>query len=486
MPRFGSPSQQRAFFAALKSSGKFFVKAGAEAGPRAKALKVRLQSIPKSIAGRIAIHTAKKTVEGQNVFVDPTAKILSAQGENLTKVSSSVFGERGVLGQGRTKLREMIHKYAARGRPAPIRKTAAIVASRFAEEASKVAGTVGSEAIRTVHNAPITRTGATAIGVAKGVFRPINSRELVAGRGFSGPGRATSGLTRKGFSRAGGVTHYSGAEGRGLRPAPTSLARDLRHTLFGRTVLKVNKPFQKKLQGIRGFVGRATPGVRPESLGETRQKFLEARGHIGQYRTKLAESATPGVSAAHGAAASQEAYRNLEEGIGKFRDVRRQRRTKGYGNVDLTTVGLLTGAGGIIAGKEVKKYRDEVSRQKLAAIETGARTERFNRMKGYLKKQHPEWTEVELHMETQDAITTMANVDRRLQKTEELAGFDEYNRQQTEQRIRDIKKKDIQTKSPRESKLNSIKGRLKQIGTLFGTKQKPRRVSKGKGKRRRR
>lgn len=488
MPRFGSPGQRAAVMAAIRGSGKFF----RGAGMRARALRDVAKRSATSIPGRIASNVIKKTVEGQNAFVEHSSKILHNQADNLTKLSSSLFGEHGLAGKARSGLRQYIHNYAAKGKPAPIRKTTAVAASRFAEEASKVAAGASQDAIRAVHNAPLTRTGATTLGVIKGLFKPPGAGELVTPerigvRAFSGPGRLTSGTTRKGYSRAGGVTSYSGAEGRGLRPPPTSVVRDLRHTLFGRAVLKTNKPLQKKLTNLRSFIGRATPGFKPESVGETRQNFLQARGHLGQFRAKLSEATSSATPLAQRTTARAEATRNLEEGISKFREVRRQTRSKGYGSIDLSNIGLLGVAGGVLGAKKIKDYRDEVARQKLKDIETGARTLRFERMKGYLKSQHPEWTETELHMEAMDAVTTMANVDRRLQKTEELSGFDEYNRQLTKQRIRNMQKsspKDSVTKTPRESKLNSMKNRLKQIGTLFGTKGKPKRP-KGRGKRRR-
>ncbi len=478
-------AQKRAIAIALRGLGKLrrAPRAAVDLGRSAKTVgSVTLHETLPGAAAKII----GKGVADAPFMVGSTVKARQAMPENVKRFGTAIFGHKGALGEGVKKLQTVIHKFQRSKVRAPGIKMAAGVAGKMAGETSKVVGVMGRQALETVG-------------------------ETKYGRVLAGTHRVAQSLLESPLPKP----------GTGLVPQVGSAMRDVRHTITGRLGLKLRRKIAPRAQGLRQFIHSAIGGKRtPFSTAKVRVREGSpvVEGMSSDLRTRALQKVAPiterrrdaassirrgleglatlrqrgGIREAGGLAAAKSEVKTarsfITKGFEAHRDIRRVVRHKGLQDIPLIEPAIVGGVAGYYVGKKIKEVGAEMQRQKARREASASADVLFEGEKQRLKANNPWLTDTEIedraHEITRRHLLVSRESEMRLQERssrrilEREAVADRAARQRN---VRELGKRTAdrtQTRSPRESTLNSIKGKLGRLGELFGGGKKPKRSAR--------
>lgn len=488
--RIRSKAQRAVIAIALRKVGRSLRGSPRRIGSHVRNAPKVIMDAGKS-AKEVVSHTINETLPGVGAKVIATkiaesdlikgasSAARQAIPDSIKRFGASVLGHKGALGRGVGHIQSWIHKFQRSKIRAPGTKVAATVAGRMVGETSKVVGVMGREALEAV--------GETATG------RRLSASLHVAKKVLESPLPKT---------------------GSGLLPPIGSPMRDIRHTVTGRLILKLRRKFSPRVQGLREAVHSAFGGARtplrtrrvPVREGENVTSRIapgvteRRRGAAQMVRSGVADLADlrrPGaIRQTGGLSAAKRAVRaargKIERGFTEHRDIRRTVRTKGLENIPLAEIGVGGSVASYYLGKKIKAFGSEMKRQREARQTSVGADEVVARETRILKQNYPWLSDLEVETRAQSKAVDflLAGQRRQMERQQAISrGILQHEaqleRSASQRHVRSLRGRSpdmTQTKSPRESKLNSIKNKFGRLGQLFGGggKNRPRTTRKRK------
>jgi hypothetical protein len=461
--RFRGLAQKRAIAIALRGLGKL---RQAPRGVRefgAAAKTVGSKTLHETVPGAAAKIVAKGVADAP-FMAGQRSEAIKAIPENVKRFGTALFGHKGAIGRGVKSLQQVIHKFQRSKVRAPGTKMVVGAAGKMADETSKIVGNMGRQALETVGETPTGRILAGSHRVAQKLFE--------------------SPLPKPGA---------------GLVPPVGSAMRDVRHTsgLTGRLGLKIKrKVIDPQAQGLREFIHKAIGGKRtPFSsarLGAanrippiTERRRAAAASIRGGTNILNALKERGGIRAAGGLTAAKRevgrANKAITGGLEEHRAIRRTVRTRGLQDIPLVETAIAGGVGSYLIGKKIKQVGAEMKQAKARREARATDEFLYEEQKRLIRAREPWLTETDIENRAFEAH------NRRILARKEAAAIldareatgirtalereaiaDRKAAVRTMTKIKARTPVSTQSKTPRESTLNSIKGKIGRLGELFG------------------